>query len=162
MQIEQFELKNEVGEIDKFFLDKGYGEIKTNSPLFACFSEQEKDDNKKDDNKGDNKKRNFSVYSIPLKDEYIPINKQNFEKALKNLYEKVIHEIERDNNKLDFILGGANPRQSSFVNFSILKANQKYKMFILGFYYKNEKFNYDKWKQAIEKAKELAEKTFKK
>jgi hypothetical protein len=148
MQIEQFELKNEVGKIDKFFLDKGYEEIKTDSPLFACFSKR------KDDNK------NFAVYSKDLKDEFIPINKQNFEKALKNLYEKVIHEIERDNNRLDFILGGANPRQSSFVNFSILKADQKYKMFILGFYYKNEKFNNDAWKKAIGKVKELIEKSF--
>jgi len=148
MQIEQFKLPDEVGKIDKFFLDEGYKEIKTDNPLFACFSKREDGDN-----------RNFTVYSIPLKDEYTPIE-QNFEKALKNLYNEVIHEIKR--KKLDFILGEARPRQASFVNFSILKFGQNYRLFVIGFYYKNEKFKYNDWKNAIEKAKELAEKTFKK
>ena len=148
MQIEQFKLPDEVGKIDKFFLDEGYKEIKTDNPLFACFSKREDGDN-----------RNFTVYSIPLKDEYTPIE-QNFEKALKNLYNEVIHEIKR--KKLDFILGEARPRQASFVNFSILKVGQSYRLFVIGFYYKNEKFKYNDWKNAIEKAKELAEKTFKK
>jgi CRISPR type III-B/RAMP module RAMP protein Cmr1 len=169
MQIEQFKLPDEVGneekvgKIERFLLDldKELEKMPTNNPLFACFSEREKDDNKKDDNKEDNKNRNFSVFGMPLKDEYIPINKQNFEKALENLYEKVIHGIKRE--KLDFILGGVSPRrQASFVNFSILKVGQSYRLFVISFYYKNEKFNYDKWKQAIEKAKELTEKTFKK
>jgi len=148
MQIEQFKLPDEVGKIDKFFLDEGYKEIKTDNPLFACFSKREDGDD-----------RNFTVYSIPLKDEYTPIE-QNFEKALKNLYNEVIHEIKR--KKLDFILGEARPRQASFVNFSILKFGQNYRLFVIGFYYKNEKFEYNNWKNAIEKAKELAEKTFKK
>jgi len=147
MQIEQFKLPDEVGKIDKFFLDEGYKEIKTDNPLFACFSKREDGDN-----------RNFTVYSIPLKEEYIPIE-QNFEKALKNLYNEVIHEIKEE--KLDFILGGVNPRrQASFVNFSILKVGQSYRLFVIGFYYKNEKFKYNDWKNAIEKAKELAEKNF--
>ncbi len=146
MQIEQFKLPDEVGKIDKFFLDKGYKE--TDNPLFACFSKREDSDD-----------RNFTVYSIPLKDEYTPIE-QNFEKALKNLYNEVIHEIKR--KKLDFILGEARPRQASFVNFSILKFGQNYRLFVIGFYYKNKKFEYNNWKNAIEKAKELAEKTFKK
>ncbi|WP_299228624.1 type III-B CRISPR module RAMP protein Cmr1 [Sulfurihydrogenibium sp.] len=151
MQIEKFGLKDEVGKIDKFFLDKGYGVIKTNNPLFACFSEQEDGDN-----------RNFSVFGMPLKDEFIPINKQKFENTLKNLYEKVIHKIEEKDN-LKFILGGVSPRrQASFVNFSILKVGQSYRLFVIGFYYKNEKFKYDDWKDAIEKAKELTENTFKK
>ncbi len=150
MQIEQFKLPDEVGKIDKFFLDEGYKEIKTDNPLFACFSKREDSDD-----------RNFTVYSIPLKDEYTPINKQNFEKALEDLYEKVIHKIKEE--KLDFILGGVNPRrQASFLNFSILKVGQSYRLFVIGFYYKNEKFEYNDWKNAIEKAKELAEKTFKK
>jgi CRISPR type III-B/RAMP module RAMP protein Cmr1 len=150
MQIEKFDLKDEVGKIDKFFLDKGYKEVKTDNPLFACFSKREDGDNK-----------NFSVFGMPLKDEFNPSDVKNFEKALENLYEKVIHGIKGE--KLDFILGGVNPRrQASFVNFSILKVGQSYRLFVIGFYYKNEKFNYDKWKQAIEKAKELAEKTFKK
>lgn len=148
MQIEQFKLPDEVGKIDKFFLDEGYKEIKTDNPLFACFSKREDSDD-----------RNFTVYSIPLKDEYTPIE-QNFEKALKNLYNEVIHEIKR--KKLDFILGEARPRQASFVNFSILKFGQNYRLFVIGFYYKNKKFEYNNWKNAIEKAKELAEKTFKK
>jgi len=149
MQIEQFKLPDEVGKIDKFFLDEGYKEIKTDNPLFACFSKREDGDN-----------RNFSVFGMPLKDEYIPINKQNFEKALENLYGKVIHGIKE--KKLDFILGGARPRQASFVNFSILKFNQNYRLFVMGFYYKNEKFKYNDWKNAIEKAKELTEKLLKK
>jgi len=149
MQIEKFELKNEVEKIEKFFLDKGYKEIKTDNPLFACFSKREDND------------KNFLVYGMPLKDDYIPINKHNFENTLKNLYEKVIHEIK--GKKLDFILGGVNPRrQASFVNFSILKVGQSYRLYVIGFYYKNEKFKYDGWKNAIEKAKEQAEKTFKK
>jgi len=150
MQIEQFKLPDEVGKIDKFFLDEGYKEIKTDNPLFACFSKREDGDN-----------RNFSVFGMPLKDEYIPINKQKFEKALENLYEKVIHGIKGE--KLDFILGGVNPRrQASFVNFSILKVGQSYRLFVIGFYYKNEKFKYNDWKNAIEKAKELTEKLLKK
>jgi CRISPR type III-B/RAMP module RAMP protein Cmr1 len=165
MQIEQFELKNEVGKIDKFFLDKGYEEIKTDSPLFACFSEQEDGDNKKDDNKEDNNKRNFTVYGIPLKDEYIPISKQNFEKALENLYKEVIHKIEGKDN-LKFILGGASPRQASFVNFSILKkADKKYRLFVIGFYYKNKKnenLKYNDWINAIEEVKKLTKETFEK
>ena len=150
MQIEKFELKDEVRKIDKFFLDKGYGVIKTNNSLFACFSEQEDGDN-----------RNFSVFGMPLKDEFNPSDVKNFQYILEKLYKEVIHGIKGE--KLDFILGGVNPRrQASFVNFSILKVGQSYRLFVIGFYYKNEKFNYDKWKQAIEKAKELAEKTFKK
>ena len=150
MQIEQFKLAEEVGKIDRFFLDKGYEEIKTNNPLFACFSKREDGDNK-----------NFSVFGMPLKDEFNPSDVKNFEKALENLYEKVIHGIKGE--KLDFILGGVNPRrQASFVNFSILKVGQSYRLFVIGFYYKNEKFKYNDWKNAIEKAKELAEKTFKK
>jgi hypothetical protein len=153
MQIEKFELKDEVGKIDKFFLDKGYREIKTDNPLFACFSKREDD------------KENFIVDDMLLKDEFIPINKQNFEKALENLYKKVIHEIERDNNKLDFILGGANPRHASFVNFSILKFGQNYRLFVIGFYYKNEKdenLKYNDWKNAIEEVKKLTKETFEK
>jgi CRISPR-associated RAMP protein, Cmr1 family len=149
MQIEKFELKNEVEKIEKFFLDKGYKEIKTDNPLFACFSKREDND------------KNFLVYGMPLKDEFSPADVKNFQYILEKLYKEVIHKIEKDNN-LKFILGGARPRQASFVNFSILKFNQNYRLFVMGFYYKNEKFKYNDWKNAIEKAKEEAEKTFKK
>jgi len=119
--------------------------------LFAFFSKQRDGD----------KNKNFIVYDMPLKDEFKPIDKSKFEIALENLYKNVIHGIKRDN--LDFIFGGVKPiRQASFVNFSILKDNQDYKLFILGFYYKNKDFKYNEWKRAIEKVKELTEKTFKK
>jgi CRISPR type III-B/RAMP module RAMP protein Cmr1 len=149
MQIEKFELKDEVGKIEKFFLDKGYREIKTDNPLFACFSKREDND------------KNFLVYGMPLKDEFNPSDVKNFQYILEKLYKEVIHKIKGE--KLDFILGGVNPRrQASFVNFSILKVGQSYRLFVIGFYYKNEKFKYNDWKNAIEKAKELSEKTFKK
>jgi len=146
-QMEQFEWKDEIQKIGRFFVAKKLEEIETNDPSFACFSKREDD------------KENFIVDDMLLKDEYISIE-QNFEKALKNLYNEVIHEIKR--KKLDFILGEARPRQASFVNFSILKFGQNYRLFVIGFYYKNKKFEYNNWKNAIEKAKELAEKTFKK
>jgi CRISPR type III-B/RAMP module RAMP protein Cmr1 len=150
MQMEQFELKNEVGKIEKFFLDKGYREIKTDNPLFACFSKRKNDD------------KNYLVYGIPLKDEFKPINEEKFENTLKNLYEKVIHKIEEKDN-FKFILGWVKPRrQASFVNFSILKHGQNYKMYIISFYHKNENFDYLKWGEAVKEVKELAEKTFKK
>jgi hypothetical protein len=98
---------------------------------------------------------------MPLKDEFNPSDVKNFQYILEKLYKEVIHEIKGE--KLDFILGGVNPRrQASFVNFSILKAGQSYRLFVIGFYYKNEKFKYNDWKNAIEKAREQAEKTFKK
>jgi len=149
MQIEQFELKNEVGKIDKFFLDRGYGEIKTDSPLFACFSKREDND------------KNFLVYGIPLKDEFNPADVKNFQYILEKLYKEVIHKIEKDNN-LKFILGGTSPRQASFVNFSILKAGQSYRLYVIGFYYKNEKFKYGDWKNAIKEVKKLTKETFEK
>jgi len=147
MQIEQFELAEELKKINKFFSDKGYEVIKTDNPLFACFSKR-----------GDGNK-NFAVCSMHLKDEFKPIDKRKFEIALENLYKNVIHGVEREDS-LKFILGGANPRQASFVNFSVLKDNQDYKLFILGFYYKNKDFKYNEWKRAIEKVKELTEKNF--
>jgi len=70
-QIEQFEWKDEIQKISKFFVAKKLEEIETNDPLFACFSKREDSDD-----------RNFTVYSIPLKDEYTPIE-QNFEKSFK-------------------------------------------------------------------------------
>jgi CRISPR type III-B/RAMP module RAMP protein Cmr1 len=149
MQIEKFELKDEVGKIDKFFLDKGYKEIKTDNPLFACFSKREDND------------KNFLVYGMPLKDEFNPSDVKNFQYTLEKLYKEIIHKIEKDNN-LKFILGGISPRQASFVNFSILKVGQSYRLFVIGFYYKNEKFNYDDWKNAIEEAKKLTKDTFEK
>jgi CRISPR-associated RAMP protein, Cmr1 family len=149
MQIEKFELKNEVEKIEKFFLDKGYKEIKTDNPLFACFSKREDND------------KNFLVYGMPLKDEFSPADVKNFQYILEKLYKEVIHKIEKDNN-LKFILGGARPRQASFVNFSILKFNQNYRLFVMGFYYKNEKFKYNDWKNAIEEVKKLTKETFEK
>ncbi|EEP60696.1 type III-B CRISPR module RAMP protein Cmr1 [Sulfurihydrogenibium yellowstonense] len=164
MQIEQFEWKDEIQKIDRFFIAKRLKEIKTNNPSFACFSKREDD------------KENFIIDDMLLKDEFIPIkkqnnfdrknfenfefDKQNFEKALENLYGKVIHGIKE--KKLDFILGGARPRQASFVNFSILKFNQNYRLFVMGFYYKNEKFKYNDWKNAIEEVKKLTKETFEK
>jgi CRISPR type III-B/RAMP module RAMP protein Cmr1 len=165
MQIEQFEWKDEIQKIDRFFIAKRLKEIKTNNPSFACFSKREDD------------KENFIIDDMLLKDEFIPIKKQNnfdrknfenfefdkqkFENTLKNLYEKVIHGIK--GKKLDFILGGVNPRrQASFVNFSILKVGQSYRLFVIGFYYKNEKFKYNDWKNAIEEVKKLTKETFEK
>jgi CRISPR type III-B/RAMP module RAMP protein Cmr1 len=152
MQIEQFELKNEVGKIDKFFLDKGYEEIKTDSPLFACLSKRRDD------------KENFIDFPITLKDELNPSDKKNFQDILEKLYKDVIHKIRKEN---DSIFGWTDKnrkprRHASFVNFSILKAGQSYKLFILGFYYKNENFNFIQWKDLMYKVIEQAEKTFKK
>jgi len=172
-QMEQFEWKDEIQKIGRFFIAKKLKEIKTNNPSFACFSKREDD------------KENFIVDDIPLKDEFIPIKKQNnfdrknfenfefdkqkFENTLKNLYKEVIHEIEKDNS-LKFILGEARPRQASFVNFSILKFGQNYRLFVIGFYYKNKKnenlknenLKYDKWEKAIKKVIELTKETFEK
>jgi CRISPR type III-B/RAMP module RAMP protein Cmr1 len=151
-QMEQFEWKDEIQKIGRFFIAKKLKEIKTDNPSFACFSKREDD------------KENFIVDDMLLKDEFIPINKQNFEKALENLYKKVIHETEKDNS-LKFILGEARPRHASFVNFSILKFGQNYRLFVIGFYYKNKKnenLKYDKWEKAVKEVKKLTENTFKK
>jgi hypothetical protein len=168
MQMEQFEWKDEIQKIGRFFIAKKLREIKTDNPSFACFSKREDD------------KENFIIDDMLLKDEFIPIKKQNnfdrknfenfefdkqkFENTLKNLYKEVIHEIEKDNS-LKFILGEARPRQASFVNFSILKFGQNYRLFVIGFYYKNKKnenLKYDKWEKAIKKVIELTKETFEK
>jgi hypothetical protein len=76
------------------------------------------------------------------------------------LYKEIIHEIEK--GEFNFILGKANPRQSSYVNFSILEERSGYKFYILSFYYKNKDFDYDKWLKATKMIKGLVEKTFQK
>lgn len=123
-------------------------EIKTDEPLYPTFTFR------KDDQK------NYLVYSMPLKKEFVEKN-LNFENILKNLYEKVIHEIEKK-GEFSKILGSSNPRQASFVNFSIQKTKENsYKLYLIAFYYKNRNFDYHIWKGAVDKIKEQAEKTFK-
>lgn len=116
-------------------------EVKVNEPLFPGFTLRE------------DEKKNYVVYSLPLKENYYPKNKESFENLLKEIYTKVIHKLEKDHN---YILGSASQRQGSFINLSLHKyENSKYKLFLIGFYYKNKEFNYDKWRKGIEKTIEL-------
>ncbi|MGC9081171.1 type III-B CRISPR module RAMP protein Cmr1 [Sulfurihydrogenibium sp.] len=124
-------------------------EIKTNNPQFPSFTLRE------DGNK------NYFVYSMRLKKNYSDnLQKNKFENLLIPLYKEVIHEIEKGPYK--DLLGSATPRQASFVNFSIQKVGKdSYKLFLICFYYKNKNFEYETWKEGIEKIRELTEKTFK-
>jgi CRISPR type III-B/RAMP module RAMP protein Cmr1 len=144
-QSESFDFGKSVEKIEKFLKEKGLKERFTENPLFACLSKRSNRDN-------------YLIESVDLKDKYLP--DENFGNTLKDLYEKIIHEIEKQ--RFNFILGSARPRQSSYVNFSILEERSGYKFYILSFYYKNKDFNYDTWRNATEKVRGLVEKTFQK
>jgi CRISPR/Cas system CMR-associated protein Cmr1 (group 7 of RAMP superfamily) len=152
MQMEQFEWKDEIQKIGRFFIAKKLREIKTDNPSFACFSKREDD------------KENFIVEDMLLKDEFNPSDVKNFQDILEKLYKEVIRKIRKENDSIfGWVDKNRKPRRhASFVNFSILKTDQGYKLFILGFYYKNENFNYIQWKDLMYKVIEQAEKTFKK
>jgi CRISPR-associated RAMP protein, Cmr1 family len=152
MQIEQFEWKDEIQKIDRFFITKRLKEIKTNNPSFACFSKREDD------------KENFIIDDMLLKDEFNPSDVKNFQDILEKLYKEVIRKIRKENDSIfGWVDKNRKPRRhASFVNFSILKTDQGYKLFVLGFYYKNENFNYIQWKDLMYKVIEQTEKTFKK
>ncbi|MGC8996249.1 MAG: type III-B CRISPR module RAMP protein Cmr1, partial [Thermoplasmata archaeon] len=122
-------------------------EIKTNHPQFPSFTLRE------DDNK------NYFLDYIPLKKDYSKdLQKNKFENLLIPLYKEVIHEIEKGPYK--DLLGSATPRQASFVNFSIQKVGKdSYKLFLICFYYENKNFEYETWKEGIEKIRVLTEKT---
>jgi CRISPR type III-B/RAMP module RAMP protein Cmr1 len=126
-------------------------EIKTNNPKFPSFTFRE-----------DNKK-NYLVYSIPLKNAFIKNEISNFEAMLKELYEKIIHKIE-SNNDYSNIIGSASPRQrqASYINFSLQKIQQNsYRLCLISFYYENNRFEYNVWEKATEEVKKLTEETFK-
>jgi len=151
-QSESFNFGKSVEKIEKFLIEnflkeKGLKERFTENPLFACLSKRSNGD------------KNYLIKSVDLKDEYLPVDKK-FEIMLKDLYEKIIHEIEK--GEFNFILGSADPRQSSYVNFSILEGRSGYMFCILSFYYKNDAFNYDKWLKATKKVEELVKETFEK
>ncbi len=99
-----------------------------------------------------------------LKDEFNPSDVKNFQDILEKLYKEVIRKIRKENDSIfGWVDKNRKPRRhASFVNFSILKTDQGYKLFVLGFYYKNENFNYIQWKDLMYKVIEQTEKTFKK
>jgi len=144
-QSESFNFKKSVEKIENFLKEKDLEERFTENPLFACLSKRSNGD------------KNYLIKSVYLKDDYLPVDKK-FEIMLRVLYEKIIHEIEKEG--FNFILGKTNPRQSSYVNFSILEGRSGYMFCILSFYYKNDAFNYDKWLKATEMIRGLVEKTF--
>jgi len=145
-QSESFHFGKSVEKIENFLKEKGLEERFTENPLFACLSKRSNGD------------KNYLIKSVDLKDEYLPVD-EKFE-ILRDLYKKIIQEIEK--GEFNFILGKANPRQSSYVNFSILEGRYGYMFCILSFYYKNDTFNYDKWLKATDMIKGLVEKTFQK
>jgi len=149
-QSESFDFGKSVEKIENFLKEKGLKERFTENPLFACLSKRSNGDN-------------YLIESVDLKDKYLPVDKKfeidkKFENTLKDLYEKIIHEIEKE--RFNFILGSAKQRQSSYVNFSILEEPSGYKFYIFSFYYKNDAFNYYKWRKATEKVEKLVKETF--
>ena len=156
-QSESFNFGKSVEKIENFLIEnflkeKGLKERFTENPLFACLSKRSNGDN-------------YLIESVDLKDKYLPVDKK-FEITLKDLYKEIIQEIEKiekiEKKGFNFILGSAKPRQSSYVNFSILEERSGYKFYIFSFYYKNKDFNYDTWRNATEKVRGLVEKTFQK
>ena len=154
-QSESFHFKKSVEKIENFLIEnflkeKEIEERFAENPLFACLSKRSNGDN-------------YLIESVDLKDKYLPVDKKfeidkKFENTLKDLYEKIIHEIEKE--RFNFILGSAKQRQSSYVNFSILEEPSGYKFYIFSFYYKNDAFNYYKWRKATEKVEKLVKETF--
>jgi CRISPR-associated RAMP protein, Cmr1 family len=149
-QSESFDFGKSVEKIENFLKEKGLKERFTENPLFACLSKRSNGD------------KNYLIKSVDLKDEYLkdkylPVD-EKFE-ILRVLYKEIIQEIEKKG--FNFILGSAKPRQSSYVNFSILEERSGYKFYIFSFYYyKNKDFNYEKWRNATEMIRGLVEKTF--
>ena len=145
-QSESFDFGKSVEKIENFLKEKGLKERFTENPLFACLSKRSNGD------------KNYLIKSVDLKDEYLPVD-EKFE-ILRDLYQKIIQEIEKE--RFNFILGKANPRQSSYVNFSILEGRSGYMFCIFSFYYKNDAFDYHKWREATEKVEKLVKETFEK
>jgi len=150
-QSESFNFGKSVEKIENFLIEnflkeKGLKERFTENPLFACLSKRSNGD------------KNYLIKSVDLKDEYLPVD-EKFE-ILRDLYQKIIQEIEKE--RFNFILGKANPRQSSYVNFSILEGRSGYMFCIFSFYYKNDAFDYHKWREATEKVEKLVKETFEK
>jgi len=150
-QSESFHFGKSVEKIENFLIEnflkeKGLKERFTENPLFACLSKRPNGD------------KNYLIKSVDLKDEYLPVD-EKFE-ILRVLYKEIIQEIEKEGS--NFILGNANPRQSSYVNFSILEGRSGYMFCILSFYYKNKDFDYNKWREATEKVEKLVKETFEK
>ncbi|MEM3369181.1 MAG: type III-B CRISPR module RAMP protein Cmr1, partial [Thermoproteota archaeon] len=116
-------------------------ELPVELPLFPTFS------------KKSNGEKNYIVYSTPLKNSF------DFEKLLTNLFKNVIHPIER-NDRYKYLIGSIRPRQSSFINFSLQKSDNIYKLYFISYYYENKNFDYKTWKEAVEfikgKIKEIA------
>lgn len=102
--------------------------------------------------------KNYLFLSIPLKKEYIS-KELLFETLLKDLYKKIIEPTMKSNFK--DIIGSANPRQGSYINFSVYKDGEDYKLFMIGFYYENNRFDYKYWKKAIEEIKKIYQEQFK-
>lgn len=116
-------------------------------PLFPTLSMQSKEKNQK----------NYIFLGVPLKKEYTGQGLM-FETLLKDLYTKLIEPVMKSQHR--DILGSANPRQGSYLNFSIYK-DTEYKIYMVGFYYKNSKFNRTGWEDAIKYTRELYETNFK-
>jgi len=154
-QSESFHFGKSVEKIENFLMEnflkeKGLKERFTENPLFACLSKRSNGDKNED--------KNYLIKSVDLKDGY-SVDKE-FEITLKDLYKKIIQEIEKE-KRFNSILGSAKPRQSSYVNFSILEGRSGGYMFcILSFYYKNKDFDYGNWRKATEKVEELVKETF--
>ena len=152
-QSESFDFGKSVEKIENFLKEKGLEERFAENPLFACLSKRSNGDKEED--------KNYLIKSVDLKDGY-SVDKE-FENMLKDLYEKIIQEIEKEKKeKFNVILGSAKPRQSSYVNFSILEEPSGYKFYIFSFYYKNKDFDYGNWRKATEKVEKLVKETFEK
>lgn len=101
--------------------------------------------------------KNYIFLGLPLKKEYIK-NSLMFDSLLKDLYNKLIEPVMKSQYRE--ILGSPNPRQGSYLNFSIYK-DTDYKIYMVGFYYKNNKFNRKYWEDAIDFTRKLYETNFK-
>ncbi len=148
MYFDNFSLKDEVLNLEKFCKELFQTEEKSiKLPLFPSFSIYKKS----------NKLiKNYKVFSVPLKNKY----KDDFELLLKDFYEKVIHVLEK-NAKYNCMIGSANPRQPSFLNFSIYNN----KIFIFSFFYKGKSCiassdDYVKWQEGTEETINLLRENF--
>jgi len=148
MCIDDFSLKDEVSELEKFCKEMFQtGEKSIKLPLFPSFSTQKENNNLV---------KNYKVFSIPLKKAY----RENFEILLKDFYEKVIHTLKQDKN-YSCLIGSAKPRQPSFLNFSLYKN----KIFVFSFFYKSKTCiysndSYNKWQKGTEEAIKLIQDSF--
>ena len=141
MQIENpLDLANSVKNIDEVCKSLfGRNELSIEEPLFPSFS------------KKSNGEKNYIVFSSPLKS---PLDVENL---LTKLYKEIIHTLEKDDKK-KHLLGSTTPRQSSYINFSLQKHKDSYKLYFISYYYKNKDFDYQTWKEAVDLVKEKIEK----